>query len=309
VQAKSNFLDRMSHELRTPMNGVVGMTELLARTSLSSTQARLTDTIRSSARVLLQIVNDLLDLSKINAGKIALEELPFDLGQVLEECTSLFAGAAQAKGIELIVWPPAREHCSLRGDALRVRQILMNLIGNAVKFTAQGEVIVRADVHRAAPGGASLEISVSDTGIGMDAVTIGRIFEPFAQGDESTTRRFGGSGLGLAICRELAQLMGGSIDVESRPQAGSTFHLRLQLPTGPTLAAPAPAWPQRRVRILTRRPALAESSRGTPARSVSRCSPTAPPRPTSRSWSSPTRAVSVSTSKRASAPARRGSGI
>jgi len=135
----------------------------------------------------------------------------------------------------------------------------MNLIGNAVKFTAQGEVIVRADVHPAAPGGASLEISVSDTGIGMDAVTIGRIFEPFAQGDESTTRRFGGSGLGLAICRELAQLMGGSIDVESRPQAGSTFHLRLQLPTGPTLAAPAPAWPQRRVRILTRRPALAES--------------------------------------------------
>jgi len=259
VQAKSNFLDRMSHELRTPMNGVVGMTELLARTSLSSTQARLTDTIRSSARVLLQIVNDLLDLSKINAGKIALEELPFDLGQVLEECTSLFAGAAQAKGIELIVWPPAREHCSLRGDALRVRQILMNLIGNAVKFTAQGEVIVKADVHPQGPGGASLDISVSDTGIGMDAATIGKIFEPFTQADESTTRRFGGSGLGLAICRELAQLMGGSISVDSRPRAGSTFHLRLQLPAGPAAAAPAPMWPQRRVRILTRRPALAES--------------------------------------------------
>ena len=254
VQAKSNFLDRMSHELRTPMNGVVGMTELLTRTPLSSTQARLTETIRSSARVLLQIVNDLLDLSKINVGKIALEELPFDLGQVLEECTSLFAGAAQAKGIELIVWPPAREHCSLLGDALRVRQILMNLIGNAVKFTAQGEVIVKADVHPA-----SLEISVSDTGIGMDAATIGKIFEPFTQADESTTRRFGGSGLGLAICRELAQLMGGSISVDSRPQAGSTFHLRLQLPAGPALAAPAPLWPQRRVRILTRRPALAES--------------------------------------------------
>ena len=259
VQAKSNFLDRMSHELRTPMNGVVGMTELLARTPLSSTQARLTDTIRSSARVLLQIVNDLLDLSKINAGKIALEELPFDLGQVLEECTSLFAGAAQAKGIELIVWPPAREHCSLLGDALRVRQILMNLIGNAVKFTARGEVIVKADVHAAAPGGASLEISVSDTGIGMDAATIGKIFEPFTQADESTTRRFGGSGLGLAICRELAQLMGGSIGVESRPQVGSTFHLRLQLPAGPAPATAAPAWPQCRVRILTRRPALAES--------------------------------------------------
>ena len=259
VQAKGNFLDRMSHELRTPMNGVVGMTELLARTPLSSTQARLTDTIRSSARVLLQIVNDLLDLSKINAGKIALEELPFDLGQVLEECTSLFAGAAQAKGIELIVWPPAREHCSLLGDALRVRQILMNLIGNAVKFTAQGEVIVKADVHPEAQGGANLDISVSDTGIGMDAATIRKIFEPFTQADESTTRRFGGSGLGLAICRELAQLMGGRISVDSQPQAGSTFHLRLQLAAGPALAAPAPAWPQRRVRILTRRPALAES--------------------------------------------------
>src|SRR5205807_1298871 len=128
VRAKSDFLDRMSHELRTPMNGVVGMTELLTRTPLSSTQSRLTETIRSSARVLLQIVNDLLDLSKINAGKIALEVLPFDLGQVLEECASLFAGAAQAKGIELIVSPPPREHGSLRGDALRVRQILMNLI-------------------------------------------------------------------------------------------------------------------------------------------------------------------------------------
>jgi CheY-like chemotaxis protein len=135
----------------------------------------------------------------------------------------------------------------------------MNLIGNAVKFTAQGEVIVKADVHPAAPGGASLEISVSDTGIGMDAATIGKIFEPFTQADESTTRRFGGSGLGLAICRELAQLMGGRISAESRPQVGSTFHLRLQLAAGPTLAAAAPAWPQRRVRILTRRPALAES--------------------------------------------------
>jgi signal transduction histidine kinase/ligand-binding sensor domain-containing protein/CheY-like chemotaxis protein/HPt (histidine-containing phosphotransfer) domain-containing protein len=258
VRAKSDFLDRMSHELRTPMNGVVGMTELLARTPLSSTQTRLTETIRSSARVLLQIVNDLLDLSKINAGKIALEQLPFDLGQVLEECASLFAGAAQAKGIELIVSPPLREHCSLRGDALRVRQIVMNLIGNAVKFTAQGEVLVRADVRAAGPEAASLEISVSDTGIGMDEATIGRIFEPFTQADESTSRRFGGSGLGLAICRELAELMGGSISVESRPQVGSTFRVRLELPAGPALPL-AQALPARRVRILSRRPALAES--------------------------------------------------
>jgi signal transduction histidine kinase/ligand-binding sensor domain-containing protein/CheY-like chemotaxis protein/HPt (histidine-containing phosphotransfer) domain-containing protein len=260
VRAKSDFLDRMSHELRTPMNGVVGMTELLARTPLSSTQSRLTETIRSSARVLLHIVNDLLDLSKVNAGKIALEDLPFDLGQVLEECSSLFAGAAEAKGIELVVSAPPREHGSLRGDALRVRQILMNLIGNAVKFTARGEVLVRAEV-RAAPTAdrASVEISVSDTGIGMDAATIGRIFEPFTQADESTSRRFGGSGLGLAICRELTQLMGGSISVESQPQVGATFHLRLELPTEPAPAASQPPLPMRRVRILSRRPALAES--------------------------------------------------
>ena len=260
VRAKSDFLDRMSHELRTPMNGVVGMTELLARTPLSSTQSRLTETIRSSARVLLQIVNDLLDLSKINVGKIALEDLPFDLGQILEECSSLFAGAAQAKGIELIVSPPPPERCSLRGDALRVRQILMNLIGNAVKFTARGEVLVRAEVRAATTADrASVEISVSDTGIGIDAATIGRIFEPFTQADESTSRRFGGSGLGLAICRELTQLMGGSLSVESRPQVGSTFHLRLELPAGPAPAASQPPLPMRRVRILSRRPALAES--------------------------------------------------
>lgn len=258
VRAKSDFLDRMSHELRTPMNGVVGMTELLARTPLSTTQARISETIRSSARVLLQIVNDLLDLSKINAGKVALEELPFDLGQVLEECASLFAGAAQAKGIELIVSPPPPEECSLRGDALRVRQILMNLIGNAVKFTAQGEVVVKGDVRPVASERVSLEITVSDTGIGMDQGTIGRIFEPFTQADESTSRRFGGSGLGLAICRELTELMGGSITVESRPQVGSTFHVRLELPSGPALPRPA-ALPACRVRILSRRPALADS--------------------------------------------------
>ena len=260
VQAKSNFLDRMSHELRTPMNGVVGMTELLARTPLSSAQARLTQTIRSSSRVLLQIVNDLLDLSKISAGKVALEELPFDLGQVMEECTTLFAVAAEAKGIELIVWPPAQGHSSLMGDALRVRQILMNLIGNAVKFTTQGEVIVRADVQ-AGTDCAQVAIAVSDTGIGMDAPTVAKIFEPFTQADESTTRRFGGSGLGLAICRELAELMGGSITAESRPQAGSTFHVRLPLKPASACARVEATLPPMRVRILSRRPALAESLR------------------------------------------------
>ncbi len=197
ARAKSDFLDRMSHELRTPMNGVVGMTELLARTVLSATQTHLTKTIRSSAQILLQIVNDLLDLSKIRAGKVALESLPIDLGQVLEECTSLFAGAAESKGIELIVCPPARTTHTLLGDPLRVRQILMNLVGNAVKFTSKGEVAVRADIDSIDGSEAIVKLYVADTGIGMDAVAIGKIFEPFSQADETTTRKFGGTGLGL----------------------------------------------------------------------------------------------------------------
>ena len=260
ARAKSNFLDRMSHELRTPMNGVVGMTELLARTPLSSTQVRLTQTIRSSAQVLLQIVNDLLDLSKIQADKVQLESLPIDLVPLLEECTTLFMGAAHAKGVELIVCPPADDRRNLIGDPLRLRQILMNLIGNAVKFTAQGEVVVKADIDGITPDRANVRICIADTGIGMDAATIARIFEPFTQADESTTRRFGGSGLGLAICRELADLLGGTITVESRPEVGSTFKLSLPLKVEAESDRRGPApLPPRRVHILTRRPALAES--------------------------------------------------
>jgi signal transduction histidine kinase/CheY-like chemotaxis protein/HPt (histidine-containing phosphotransfer) domain-containing protein len=261
ARAKSNFLDRMSHELRTPMNGVVGMTELLARTPLSSTQTRLTETIRSSAGVLLQIVNDLLDLSKIQAGKVQLESLPIDLIPLLEECTSLFTGSAATKGIELIVCPTAHDHQGLMGDPLRLRQILMNLIGNAVKFTAQGEVVVKADILCIDPDRATLQISVSDTGVGMDEATIAKIFEPFTQADESTSRRFGGSGLGLAICRELAELLGGTISVTSTPKVGSTFTLELPLKIGDaesSLQRRMPLQP-RRVRILTHRPALAEA--------------------------------------------------
>jgi signal transduction histidine kinase/ligand-binding sensor domain-containing protein/CheY-like chemotaxis protein/HPt (histidine-containing phosphotransfer) domain-containing protein len=266
AQAKSNFLARMSHELRTPMNGVVGMTELLTRTALSSTQVRLTQTIRSSAQVLLQIVNDLLDLSKIQAGKVELESLPLDLPRLLEECTTLFAGAAEAKGVELIVCPPLEDGRNLVGDPLRVRQILMNLVGNAVKFTMQGEVVVKADVDGAQSDRAVVRISVADTGVGMDVATIAKIFEPFTQADESTTRRFGGSGLGLAICHELAQLLGGSVTVESRPNVGSTFHVTLPLQVAeqgaqqePAASAPPVPFAHRGVRILTRRPALAES--------------------------------------------------
>jgi signal transduction histidine kinase/ligand-binding sensor domain-containing protein/CheY-like chemotaxis protein/HPt (histidine-containing phosphotransfer) domain-containing protein len=260
ARAKSNFLDRMSHELRTPMNGVVGMTELLARTPLSSTQTRLTETIRSSAGVLLQIVNDLLDLSKIQAGKVQLESLPIDLIPLVEECTSLFTGSAATKGIELIVCPTAHDHQGLMGDPLRLRQILMNLIGNAVKFTAQGEVVVKADIVCIEPDRATLQITVSDTGVGMDEATIAKIFEPFTQADESTSRRFGGSGLGLAICRELAELLGGTITVASKPRVGATFTLSLPLKIAAESSRQRRVRLQpRRVRILTRRPALAEA--------------------------------------------------
>jgi CheY-like chemotaxis protein len=208
---------------------------------------------------LLQIVNDLLDLSKIRAGKVVLEALPIDLGHVLEECASLFTGAAQAKGLELIVCPPARIERTLIGDPLRVRQILMNLIGNAVKFTERGEVVVTADIDSIDADQAIVRLAVTDTGIGMNDEAIGKVFEPFAQADETTTRRFGGTGLGLSICKDLAGVMGGHITVESKPQIGSTFKLTLPLKIA---AAAAPSQPRAlsgRVRILTRRPALAES--------------------------------------------------
>jgi signal transduction histidine kinase/ligand-binding sensor domain-containing protein/DNA-binding response OmpR family regulator len=244
ARAKSDFLDRMSHELRTPMNGVVGMTELLARTPQSTTQVRLTQTIRSSAQVLLRIVNDILDLSRVQARKIALEKLPIDLDRVLDECANLFSGTTQAKGIRLGVRPPASgrgilEGRTLVGDPFRIRQIVMNLIGNAVKFTEHGEIRVYADIEIPDADRAAVRIAVSDSGIGMDAATVEKIFQPFTQADESTSRRFGGSGLGLAICRELAELMGGRITVESTPGVGSTFQVFLPLELSAAQVAPA----------------------------------------------------------------------
>jgi signal transduction histidine kinase/ligand-binding sensor domain-containing protein/CheY-like chemotaxis protein/HPt (histidine-containing phosphotransfer) domain-containing protein len=260
AQARSSILARMSHELRTPMNGVVGMTELLLRTPQSATQERLTRTIRSSADLLLHILNDLLDLSKAQADKIRLEQIPIDLGLVLEESAALFAGSARDKSIELTVCPPINPTTTLLGDPLRIRQILLNLIGNAVKFTDFGEVTVAADVTPDPDGRASLTITVTDSGIGMDASAIERIFEPFAQADESTTRRFGGTGLGLAICRELARLMDGTISVQSRPGRGSTFTASLKLKTA-TLDFTDATKPLLRgsVAILSHSPSLVEA--------------------------------------------------
>ncbi|HEY5102424.1 MAG TPA: two-component regulator propeller domain-containing protein [Steroidobacteraceae bacterium] len=261
-QAKSNFLARMGHELRTPMNGVLGMTELLARTPLSATQARQTQTIRTSAQTLLQILNDLLDLSKAQAGKIQLESLRVNLTQLVEESAALFSGAAETKGLELIVCPPLEDGGDLMGDPLRIRQVLMNLIGNAVKFTERGEVVIKCDVTADGGANARVQFSIADTGIGISSAAIGRIFEPFTQADETTTRRFGGTGLGLSICRGLVELMGGTISVESQPQVGSTFNISLPLAvrSADTVRLPAP-FAGKEASIFTRRPAVGESVR------------------------------------------------
>ena len=222
-EAKSQFLARMGHELRTPMNGVVGMTELIARSPLSVTQARQIQTIRTSAQTLLQILNDLLDLSKAQAGKTVLERLPLDLNLLIEECVAMFTGAAESKGIDLIVCPALPVGLDPMGDPLRVRQLLMNLVGNAVKFTEHGEVVVSCGLEVMGPKQLRMTLTVSDTGVGISAPALERIFEPFTQADETTTRRFGGTGLGLSICHELATLMGGDIAVQSETGRGSTF--------------------------------------------------------------------------------------
>jgi signal transduction histidine kinase len=223
----------MSHEIRTPMNGVLGMVEVLERQGLNEAQQQTVSTIRASGNALLHIIDDILDFSKIEGGRLELEAIPFSLNGLVSTMLETFRPQVIAKGLALDAEIDSGSQDALIGDPNRVRQILFNLLSNAIKFTERGRIRVHVNTAALGEGNTRVALAVADTGIGLNAEQLGRLFQPFVQADSSITREFGGTGLGLSIVRRLAQIIGGDVAVESSPGAGSTFTVTLTLHAAP----------------------------------------------------------------------------